>query len=77
MKTLELKVSDNLLDRVLHVLHEFPESGVRVIQKDNQTASMELQKALRSIQSSARKAGLDQMSEIEIDSEIAAVRHGL
>ena len=77
MKTLELKVPDNLLDRVLHVLHELPEKGVRVIQKDDQAARVELQKALRDVQASAHKSGLDQISDADVDAEIAAVRQGL
>lgn len=74
MKTLELKVPDNLLDRVLQVLHKFQKKGVRIIQKDDLAARVELQKALRDIQASSFKAGLDQISDTDIDAEIAAVR---
>jgi hypothetical protein len=74
MKTLELRVSDNLLDRVLQVLHNFPSQEVQVIQKDESIANIELKAALRGIQQSAKQSGLDIISDADINSEIAAVR---
>lgn len=76
MKTLELKVSDTILDRVLHVLHSFPSQDVHIIQKDNHDLQAELLLALRNVQKSAQKTDLDQMSDTEINAEIAAVRQG-
>ncbi|MBF0176724.1 MAG: hypothetical protein HQL63_07750 [Magnetococcales bacterium] len=80
MKTLELKISDALFDQVVgqvkQALQGFPREDVRVMQKDEKRSRKQLAEAVRKLRESARETGLDQISDAEIDAEIAAHRAG-
>lgn len=71
MKTIELKIADNLFEKILNLLEKFPKKDLKIIDKTKKKEALNL---LQEIQAEARQSKLDRLTDAEIDAEIDAYR---